>query len=171
MEDPRKQSFVNHILWSDPEVGIKGWQVGTRGPSSKAFGKDVLEEKLKEMNLELVIRAHQCCEEGYRFFGNRKLVTIFSAPSYTERDCRDKQGAVVKVDSSLVCSFTFFCPRKRFTRIKARREEGRDSMGGINPALLRRAESVQRTKSSSSQQSNSVSSENPSTPRKKKTNM
>ena len=49
-------------------------------------------------------------EEGYEFFNNRKLVTIFSAPNYCgEFDNAGKlnwiKGAVMTVDENLICSF------------------------------------------------------------------
>lgn len=48
-------------------------------------------------------RAHQVVQDGYEFFANRKLVTIFSAPHYCGEF--DNAAAVMTVDDELVCSF------------------------------------------------------------------
>ncbi|KAJ0111100.1 hypothetical protein Patl1_00097 [Pistacia atlantica] len=49
---------------------------------SYTFGADKVSEFLKKHDLELVCRAHQVVEDGYEFFADRQLVTIFSAPNY-----------------------------------------------------------------------------------------
>ena len=41
---------------------------------------DVVEKFTTQHSLDLICRAHQVVEDGYEFFCNRKLVTIFSAP-------------------------------------------------------------------------------------------
>lgn len=47
-------------------------------------------------------------EEGYEFFANRQLVTVFSAPNY----CGDfdNAGALMTVDENLMCSFKVLKP-------------------------------------------------------------
>lgn len=47
-------------------------------------------------------------EDGYEFFANRKLVTIFSAPNYCGEF--DNAGAMMSVDESLMCSFQILKP-------------------------------------------------------------
>ena len=42
-------------------------------------------------------------EDGYEFFANRQLVTLFSAPNY--RGEFDNAGAVMSVDETLMASF------------------------------------------------------------------
>lgn len=42
-------------------------------------------------------------EDGYEFFANRQLVTIFSAPNYCGEF--DNAGAMMSVDDTLMCSF------------------------------------------------------------------
>lgn len=42
-------------------------------------------------------------QDGYEFFGNRRLVTIFSAPHYCGQF--DNAAASMIVDENLVCSF------------------------------------------------------------------
>ena len=47
-------------------------------------------------------------EDGYEFFANRQLVTIFSAPNYCGEF--DNAGAMMTVDETLVCSFQILKP-------------------------------------------------------------
>lgn len=42
-------------------------------------------------------------EDGYEFFADRSLVTIFSAPNYCGEF--ENNGAIMSVDENLMCSF------------------------------------------------------------------
>jgi hypothetical protein len=42
-------------------------------------------------------------EDGYEFFAQRKLITVFSAPNYC--GTFDNAGALMSVNSDLLCSF------------------------------------------------------------------
>ena len=42
-------------------------------------------------------------EEGYEFFSNRNLVTIFSAPNYCGEF--DNDAAIMDIDKTLCCKF------------------------------------------------------------------
>ncbi|TVU49175.1 hypothetical protein EJB05_00471, partial [Eragrostis curvula] len=90
------------LLWSDPGKGVTGW-----GPSERTvsctFGADKVAEFLQKHDLDLICRAHQVVEDGYEFFANRQLVTVFSAPNYCGEF--DNAGAMLCVDESLTCSF------------------------------------------------------------------
>ena len=44
--------------------------------------------------------------DGYQFFADRKLVTIFSAPNYC--GLFDNDAAIMEIDSSLCCKFRIF---------------------------------------------------------------
>eukprot|EP00928_Gymnodinium_smaydae_P088327 TRINITY_DN72433_c0_g1_i1.p1 TRINITY_DN72433_c0_g1~~TRINITY_DN72433_c0_g1_i1.p1 ORF type:complete len:317 (+),score=59.56 TRINITY_DN72433_c0_g1_i1:344-1294(+) len=98
------------LLWSDPSEEVKGWGDNERGVSF-SFGSDVLRSFLNQQDLDLVVRAHQVCENGYEFFGGRQLVTVFSAPNY----CRefDNVGAVLGLSEDLKCSFMLLKPEHR----------------------------------------------------------
>lgn len=50
----------------------------------------------------------QVAEDGYEFFADRQLVTIFSAPNYCGEF--DNAGALMNVDASLLCSFQIVKP-------------------------------------------------------------
>lgn len=95
------------LLWSDPEEGISGWGENDRGVSF-TFGADVVQKFLEKHDLDLVCRAHQVVEDGYKFFAKRQLVTIFSAPNYCNEF--DNAAAMMSVDETLMCSFQILKP-------------------------------------------------------------
>jgi len=90
------------LLWSDPDKQVTGWEENERGVSY-IFGEEVVSLFLKKNDIDLVCRAHQVVEEGYEFFANRQLVTVFSAPNYCGEF--DNSAALMTVDNSLMCSF------------------------------------------------------------------
>ena len=90
------------LLWADPLQGVQGFMPSKRGVSS-AFGVDEVDKFLEKHDLDLICRAHQVVEDGYEFFGGRKLVTIFSAPNYAGQF--DNAGAMMVVGKDLKCSF------------------------------------------------------------------
>lgn len=49
-------------------------------------------------------------EDGYEFFDQRNLVTVFSAPNYCGEF--DNAGSFITVNEELKCSFTVFKPKK-----------------------------------------------------------
>ncbi|KAJ1690408.1 hypothetical protein LUZ63_014563 [Rhynchospora breviuscula] len=94
------------LLWFDPKKGVLGWGEGDKRVSY-TFGPDGVEEFLQTHDLDLICRAHQVVEDGYEFFANRQLVTIFSAPNYPDKF---NAGAMMSVDDSLTCSFKIIQP-------------------------------------------------------------
>ncbi|KAI4301981.1 hypothetical protein L6164_035207 [Bauhinia variegata] len=101
------------LLWSDPSKDVQGWGMNDRGVSF-TFGADKVSEFLQKHDLDLICRAHQVVEDGYEFFANRQLVTIFSAPNYCGEF--DNAGAMMSVDDTLMCSFQIVKPadKKKF---------------------------------------------------------
>ncbi len=104
-----EEGILCDLLWSDPETEgptfLQGWHPNDRGVSY-LFCRDVLHQFLKDNKLEMICRAHQVVEDGYEFYGNRELVTIFSAPRYCGEF--DNKGGVMTVGESLKCTFTLF---------------------------------------------------------------
>lgn len=122
------------LLWSDPGKDVKGWGMNDRGVSY-TFGPDKVSEFLSKHDLDLVCRAHQVkrslstflcsiqlfvlisilqlqvVEDGYEFFAERQLVTIFSAPNYCGEF--DNAGAMMSVDENLMCSFQILKPAEK----------------------------------------------------------
>lgn len=94
--------FITDLLWSCPDDNLKGWDNNSVGVSYD-FGKDIVKNFLRAHNLEIICRGHQIVDKGYKFFADKKLVSIFSATNY----CGEYEniGAFMSVDERLVCSF------------------------------------------------------------------
>ncbi|PSN63150.1 serine/threonine-protein phosphatase PP-Z [Corynespora cassiicola Philippines] len=99
--------LLNDLLWSDPADMENDWESNERGVSY-CFGKKVIMEFLQRHDFDLVCRAHMVVEDGYEFFTDRILVTVFSAPNYCGEF--DNWGAVMSVSSELLCSFELLKP-------------------------------------------------------------
>lgn len=78
---------------------------------SYVFGEKVVAEFLSKHGLDLIVRGHQVMEDGYEFFANQKLVTIFSAPNYCNEF--DNDGAMLKIGEDLCCSFYKMNPAEK----------------------------------------------------------
>lgn len=72
--------LLNDLLWSDPAEIDTDWEPSERGVSF-CFGKRVIMNFLQKHDFDLVCRAHMVVEDGYEFFSDRILVTVFSAPN------------------------------------------------------------------------------------------
>ena len=89
------------LLWSDPDKEVLEYDENDRGVSV-IFGEKIVEDFNKKNDLDLIIRAHQVVDEGYEFFANRQLITIFSAPNYCGEF--DNSAGIMIIDESLTCS-------------------------------------------------------------------
>ncbi|KAK4105407.1 phosphoprotein phosphatase PPZ [Parathielavia hyrcaniae] len=99
--------LLNDLLWSDPADMEQDWEANERGVSY-CFGKKVITDFLASNDFDLVCRAHMVVEDGYEFFTDRVLVTVFSAPNYCGEF--DNWGAVMSVSTELLCSFELLKP-------------------------------------------------------------
>lgn len=99
------------LLWSDPDPMVEMWDENDRG-ISHCFGEAPVDEFLDKFQFDLVCRGHQVVSNGYEFpYGqNMGLVTVFSAPNYCYE--YDNKGAVMHINSDLVCSFSLIEARR-----------------------------------------------------------
>ena len=113
--DVPERGLLCDLLWSDPDDSSNGFGSNERGVSVVFNGK-IVHSFLKNNELDLICRAHQVVEEGYEFFADRKLVTVFSAPNYCGEF--DNAGAMMSVDENLNCSFQILKPANKLEDIK-----------------------------------------------------
>jgi len=95
------------LMWSDPSNSNVKWGQNSRGVSY-TYNSMAINTFLKNNKLQLLCRAHQLVSDGYKFFGNDKMITVFSAPNYCGNCGND--GAVLKISENLVCSFIIIKP-------------------------------------------------------------
>ncbi|GMM46273.1 salt homeostasis regulator [Pichia kluyveri] len=124
--------LLNDLLWSDPADSPNQWEDNERGVSY-CFNKVAINNFLNKFQFDLVVRAHMVVEDGYEFFNDRSLVTIFSAPNYCGEF--DNWGAVMGVSEELLCSFELLDPLDSVTLknlMKKGRIERRNAMLNYN---------------------------------------
>jgi protein phosphatase len=91
-----KQSFLEDILWSDPDETIKGTCTSPRG-AGKLFGENVTNQVLRRFNVKILMRGHEPCKEGFKINHEAKILTLFSrkGPPYF-----NTYGAYLEVELS-----------------------------------------------------------------------
>ncbi|MHA1507141.1 MAG: metallophosphoesterase [Promethearchaeota archaeon] len=70
------------IMWNDPKTKLKGFSESFRGRDIKFFGEDVFTDFMRENELDYLIRAHERFPKGYKWFFNKRLLSIFSSANY-----------------------------------------------------------------------------------------
>jgi len=103
-EPPDDSCPMTELLWSDP-INIPGRQQSKRGVGV-AFGPDVAERFLKANNLELLVRSHECKDEGYEVDHDGKTITVFSAPNYCDQ--MGNKGAFIRFEADMKPVYTQF---------------------------------------------------------------
>jgi serine/threonine-protein phosphatase PP1 catalytic subunit len=102
------------LLWSDPNKDITGWGENEQG-FSFTFGPDVVSRFLRKHDLDLIVRGHEVVEDGYKFFANRQLVTLWGAPNYKGEF--NNAAAMMSIDETLLCSFSVRSDTLTFARV------------------------------------------------------
>ncbi|EEQ30143.1 sporulation-induced protein [Microsporum canis] len=105
-EIPHEGAFCD-LVWSDPdETEDLTWAVSPRG-AGWLFGSRVADEFCAVNDLNLIARAHQLVNEGYKYhFDSHAMVTVWSAPNYCYR-CAN-MASVCEVREDLKPVFKLF---------------------------------------------------------------
>lgn len=114
MEIPHEGAFGD-LVWSDPE-DIETWQISPRG-AGWVFGEKPTQHFNRLNGLDLIARAHQLVQEGYKYMfcdGKKQteeeqtglLVTVWSAPNYCYR-CGNV-ASILDIDENQKREFRIF---------------------------------------------------------------
>ena len=73
------------------------------------FGEKCVKDFCKKNNLDLIVRGNQAVKNGYEFFAEKKLVTIFSAPNFMGKN--NNVGCILSIDENLNSRFITLNPK------------------------------------------------------------
>eukprot|EP00928_Gymnodinium_smaydae_P061957 TRINITY_DN45907_c0_g1_i1.p1 TRINITY_DN45907_c0_g1~~TRINITY_DN45907_c0_g1_i1.p1 ORF type:complete len:747 (-),score=145.42 TRINITY_DN45907_c0_g1_i1:77-2317(-) len=92
---PEDWKTIMALLWSDPTADcVEGNHASLRTGKSgvemiderqsyiRTFGPQLVKEFIAINDLDVVIRAHECVDQGFLFFAGGRLITVFSARNY-----------------------------------------------------------------------------------------
>ena len=97
------------LVWSDPDENLfLDFCTNNERGISICFSKTAVDDFIKNNDVDLICRAHQVVEEGFQFFADMKLITIFTAPNYMGEF--DNKGGILKVNEDMICSLSILKP-------------------------------------------------------------
>jgi len=102
--DPIKlqHNFLLDLLWSDPEVENGISQPRQNGFKTQRFNNERLRTFLAENNLSMLVRSHECVNDGFEKSANGMLMTVFSATDYCGKYTNAAAVVVIRKNFELV---------------------------------------------------------------------
>ncbi|KAM3849606.1 serine/threonine-protein phosphatase with EF-hands 2-like [Diretmus argenteus] len=126
--DGQEWKQIVDMLWSDPMPQDGCTPNEVRGGGCY-WGPDVTEEVLRRHNLQLLIRSHECKQDGYEFCHNRRVLTIFSASNYY--DVGSNRGAYIRMGPDLVPHFIQYQASGTSRELTLRQSVGRTERSAL----------------------------------------
>ena len=102
--------LLTDILNSTPSKEVDEYDEGEGDDGvSIIFGEKCVKDFCKKNNLDLIVRGNQAVKNGYEFFAEKKLVTIFSAPNFMGKN--NNVGCILNIAENLNSKFTTLNPK------------------------------------------------------------
>ncbi len=131
------RSMLQDLLWSDPFDGI-GFRVSKRGAGYQ-FGSDVAARFLVNNSVNLIIRSHECEDNGFALWFENRLYTIFSASDYCGDS--DNYGAFCVLSDAPAPQIRVFMAKKQVLHYTERLSRVRKAI--ISKLLVRIVSAIQ----------------------------
>lgn len=90
-----QRPYVADLVWADPSNETKCFKDNVRG-TGVCFGETAIERFMERSKIRLIVRGHQCIIDGFEFFADNRVVTLFSCANYRHSD-KNKVG-VMEID-------------------------------------------------------------------------
>ncbi|KAA0719639.1 Serine/threonine-protein phosphatase with EF-hands 2 [Triplophysa tibetana] len=116
------------VLWSDPMPQNGCVPNDVRGGGCY-WGPDITQKVLDRHKLQLLIRSHECKQEGYEFCHNRRVLTIFSASNYY--DVGSNRGAYLHLGPDHIPHFKPFQASRSTRELTLRQSVGRTERSAL----------------------------------------
>jgi len=104
-EIPQSSSF-NHLMWNDPA------DVAKPGPSPRGsgelFGAAIAQKFCSVNKMEIIIRGHQLCMQGFQSHFDGLVLTVWSAPNFLGRV--GNAGAALEISDAFTYSTSILAP-------------------------------------------------------------
>lgn len=89
-----RNSVLTHLIWSDPDENIGRWEQNPIG-MGYLYGPKVVSEFCETTGIAQIIRSSEMVPNGYAFFTDPRLLTVFSAPDLASQ--YENYGAVMLI--------------------------------------------------------------------------
>jgi len=92
--DQVRKEDCHPYLWNNPQ-DEKGLKESSERLGAQIFGPDICEKFRTSNDISMIIRAHSELKDGYKWWFDGRLLSLFSTPEYTELD---DDGAFVFIE-------------------------------------------------------------------------
>ncbi|KRY91316.1 Uncharacterized protein T4D_12490 [Trichinella pseudospiralis] len=83
------------------------WYLPSSRRAGYLCGESAIKDFCRFLDVDLIVGAHENFKEGFKFFGGKKFITVFSVPNYRGNE---NASAVLEVDENLRCTILQFFP-------------------------------------------------------------
>ncbi|CAD6197902.1 unnamed protein product [Caenorhabditis auriculariae] len=120
------------LMWSDAnrDTSAPSFKFNASRGVSVLFTKADVEKVCEELNVDMIIRAHELVPDGHEFLFENRLLTLFSAPNYCgkENNC----GSVLKISKSLKMYIVSLKPKRNQAALKEERAKILTDLNAVN---------------------------------------